>query len=193
MTSTRSLSILRSAILAGSMLGSLVWSGCSSMGAARLDPQLVAAMSPTAEAATPRQAAQWAREYVAAHPGTEVALGTGDSMMPRYRDNTVIVVEHRPMSELKPGMTIVFRSPEGWPVAHAVVAQTSDGWITEGLNNAAPDDQPVTEGNYVGVVVKAYELSGSPMLALSRELSAETDDAYAMTRSNAMGALAKAN
>jgi|HubBroStandDraft_1064217.scaffolds.fasta_scaffold90730_2 hypothetical protein len=170
---------IRSTGLAVALLGSLAWCGCSSMGSAALDPQKVAAFSPVAEMATSRDAAHLAGDYIAAHPGTQVALGTGDSMMPRYRNNTVIVVERRPMSELKPGMTIVFQSREGWPVAHVLVARAADGWITQGLNNPQPDGRPVTEANYVGVLVKAYELSNDPMLALSRDLSSADAGAYA--------------
>lgn len=151
------------------------------MSSAKLSPDLVAAMSPAPEAASPGDAVREAREYVANHQGAQIAMGAGDSMMPLYKDNTVLVVEKRPMSELKPGMTIVFNSEAGWSVAHALVAKTADGWVTMGLNNGETDDRLVTAQNYVGVVVKAYELSVNPLLALARGLS-DSGQGYAAVK-----------
>jgi len=96
-------------------------------------------------------------------------------MMPLYRDNTVIVIRKVPIAELRRGMTVVYICREGWPIAHALVERTAEGWVAMGLNNAGCDPDTVSGANYVGVVVKAFESSVNPMLALSRELSTESE------------------
>ena len=108
-------------LLTALLLGSSIWSGCASMGDANLSLASVAALSPAPVVVSSAAGALSARQYVAAHPGAELALGTGDSMLPFYKNNTLLAVVPRPIDQLKPGMTVVFKSAEGWPVAHAVV------------------------------------------------------------------------
>lgn len=114
------------------------------------------ALSPAAEVVAPRDAWRLAENYAAAHPGTEVLVGSGDSMLPLYRDRTVLVVQAVGMSELRSGMTVVFTGDQGRPVAHTLLEKTSRGWRAMGVGNREPDRTLVRFGNLIGVVVKAY-------------------------------------
>jgi hypothetical protein len=96
-------------------------------------------------------------EALAAGKGAcEVLVGVGGSMLPLYPDRTVLVVERRPMSELREGMTVVFISDRGRPVAHALIEKTSRGWRVQGLANAERDRTLVRVDNYLGTVVRAF-------------------------------------
>ncbi len=166
--------ILRRSLLGLVALTSLGWSGCSTQTSARYSPAAVAAMSPQAERVQPFEATELARKYVAEHADTGYLVGSGDSMLPLYRDHTVVVTRQVALADLKAGMTAVYVGESGRPVAHVLVARTSDGWIAQGVGNAFCDATPVTQENLIGVVVKAYEPSSSPMVALIGEASART-------------------
>lgn len=150
-------------------LSCLVGSGCSTQTALKYSPAAVAAMSPGAEVVQPFEAMVLGRKYVAEHPGTEFLVGSGNSMLPLYKDHTVIVTRRIAVSELRAGMTAVYLGDAGRPVAHVLVARTRDGWVAMGVGNAECDATPVTEDNLLGVVVRAFEPSSDPMLALVRE------------------------
>jgi hypothetical protein len=165
--------ISKSAFLGAIALVSLGWSGCSTTSAMRYSPQAVAAMSPTAEVVQPFEAMALAKKYVAAHPGTDFLVGSGDSMLPLYQDHTVVVTKKAAIGDLQAGMTAVFLGDSGRPVAHVLVARTSDGWVAQGVGNLAPDATLVTADNLMGVVIKAYQPSSSPMLALANEAASK--------------------
>jgi hypothetical protein len=150
-------------------LASLGASGCATRAAARFSPGAVAAMSPAAEVVRPLDAMRLGSGYVALHPGTAYLVGSGDSMRPLYRDNTVVVTRRIPTRDLRAGMTVVYMGSSGRPVAHVLVRQTWDGWVAQGVGNEACDTVKVTGQNLVGVVVRAFEPSRSPLLALALE------------------------
>ncbi len=83
-------------------------------------------------------------------------VGRGDSMLPLYRDRTVLVVERKAMSELRAGMTVVFIGDRGRPVAHLLLEKTAAGWRAMGVGNPEPDCTRVRYANFLGVVVRAY-------------------------------------
>jgi hypothetical protein len=132
----------------------------------------VAAKSPVAEVVPPLEAVRKARAYVDTHPGTDFMMGSGDSMLPLYRDHTVIVLEHIAIGQFQAGMTVVFVGDQGFPVAHVLVRRASGGWMSMGVNNTECDRSRVGEDNYIGVVVKAYQPSSSPLLALIESATA---------------------
>ena len=129
-------------------------------------------MSPSAELVQPFDAMRLGKKYVVDHPGTEFLVGSGDSMLPLYRDHTVVVTQKTAVGDLKAGMTAVYIGELGRPVAHVLVKKTSDGWVAMGVGNAECDSTLVTAENLVGVVVKAYEPTSSPMVALLNEEAA---------------------
>ena len=174
-------SFVRAVIYSLLGLGSLMGAGCASMSMdGPVTLETASQMSPLPTLTSLSDATRQAKSYVAAHAGAQIALGSGDSMLPLYKNNTVIVVAPAPMSALHRGMTVVFVSSEGWPVAHVLVEKRADGWVTMGLHNSDYDAHPMNEANYVGVVARAYQVDENPMLALARTLSADPETAIAM-------------
>jgi hypothetical protein len=131
-------------------------------------------MSPAAEVVQPFDAIRLGKKYVAGHAGTNFLVGSGDSMLPLYRDHTVVVTQPIAMSDLRAGMTAVYTADSGRPVAHVLVKKTSRGWIAMGVGNAQCDSTIITAANLLGVVVKAFEPTKSPMLALLDEAVSRT-------------------
>lgn len=148
----------------------LAWSGCASApttGAARLP---ATALSPVAELVAPRDAWRLAEAYAREHPGSDVLVGRGDSMLPLYRDGTVLVVQPIATSELRRSMTAVFIGDHGLPVAHLLTEKTARGWQAIGLGNHDRDLTIVSYDNLIGVVVKAYApLTRTAQLAVSAD------------------------
>jgi hypothetical protein len=155
-------------------LGALGCSGCATQAASRYSPESVAAMSPRAQDVGPFEAMRLATKYVADNPGTDFLVGSGDSMLPLYKDHTVVVMQRIAMSDLKAGMTAVYVGESGKPVAHVLVKRTSIGWLAMGVGNADCDVTPVTQSNLMGIVIKAYQPSGSPLVALLNESASKS-------------------
>jgi hypothetical protein len=128
----------------------------------------VTVVAPAAES-VPALLDGWRRAeaYAAEHPGCEVFVGRGDSMLPLYRDRTVLVVRAMRMQELRAGMTVVFTGDRGSLVAHTLLDNTPTGWRAIGRGNREADRTRVRHGNLIGVVVKAYTptLPGSMVAA----------------------------
>jgi hypothetical protein len=167
-STTSSKNLIRTAALGALMLGSLLWSGCTSLDlTANIPMDAVARLSPVPQLVTPNVALDSAQQYVKDHPGSDFAVGSGDSMMPLYHDRAVIIMERPAMSRLQIGQTVVFLRSDGIPVAHILVKHTTDGWMTRGLNNQDCDPGILSDRAYVGVVVKAYQPTASVILAYS--------------------------
>jgi len=167
--------LVRVAVLSAVGLGAWMFTGCSTAptsAAVQFSPAAVAAQSPRAEVVAPFEAVHLAKQFVAENPGTSYLVGSGRSMLPLYPDHTVIVTRTVALADLKAGMTAVYVGDEGRPVAHVLVQRTSDGWIAQGVGNATCDATRVTSDNLVGVVVKAYQPSSSPLVALVNEAAA---------------------
>lgn len=150
--------------VAGGLLAGFAWSGCTSQASVPLAPIVSTAWSPVAEPVAPADAWRLAEAYATGHPGSEVMVGSGDSMLPLYRDHTVLVVQAVAMSRLQSGMTVVFTGDRGRPVAHTLVERTPRGWRAIGVGNPEPDRTRVRYDNLIGVVVKAYAPTGRATL-----------------------------
>ena len=83
-------------------------------------------------------------------------VGRGNSMLPLYHDQTVLVVQSVSMPELQAGMTVVFIGDQGHPVAHTLLEKTPSGWWAIGMGNREADRTRVRFSNLIGVVVRAY-------------------------------------
>jgi hypothetical protein len=151
------------------VLSALGYSGCSTTSAMRYSPTAVASLSPSAQLVQPFDALRMGKDYVAAHPGTEFLVGSGDSMRPLYPDHTVVVLQPVPFTDLRPGMTAVYSTDLGRTIAHVLVKKVSDGWVAMGVGNPECDSTLVTADNLQGVVVKAFTPTESPMVALLDE------------------------
>ena len=167
-TTTASL-LARAGAAAGLALLGFGWSGCSTQTALTFSPEAVAAYSPTPEVVPTFEAIKLAKKYVVDHPGTDFMVGSGNSMLPLYKDQTVVVTQKVAVPDLRTGMTAVFIGDQGRPVAHVLVRQTSEGWIAMGVGNERPDSTPVGSANLIGIVVKAYQPSMTPLVALLNE------------------------
>ncbi len=113
-----------------------------------------------------------AAEFHAARDHASFALiGAGDSMAPLYAHGTAIVVREQSFRTLRPGLPVVYRHRRGHYVAHSLVEFRRGGWVACGINNPEPDDELVTEQNFVGVIKAAYASADTPFrTALAAQL-----------------------
>lgn len=112
--------------------------------------------SPLAEEVAPGDA-WWLGEAFARERGDcDTVVGRGDSMLPLYRDRTVLVLQRVDFETLASGMTAVFVGDSGRLVAHMLMEKTPRGWLAQGVGNRARDLTPVKLQNYVGIVIKAF-------------------------------------
>ncbi len=130
-------------------------SGCATARPAPL-AAIPPGLSPVAEPALGGDAWRQAEAFAATLPNADVLVGSGDSMLPLYRDRTVLVVQRLVLRDLQAGMTVVFTGDQGRLVAHTLVEKTPRGWVAIGLGNAEPDRTRVRSDNYLGTVVKAF-------------------------------------
>ena len=159
-------------VLLAAFLGSLAWQGCSTVDTtARIPAEAVARNSPVPQVCTASEAMACVRQYLRDHPGSDFAVGRGDSMEPLYRDRDVIILTRPDLSDLKTGQTVMFIGEDGIPTAHILVARTSGGLVTCGLNNTACDPGVLRDSAFMGVVVKAFRPNQSVILSLGRAAS----------------------
>lgn len=97
-----------------------------------------------------------AEAAAAAIPGAEAMWGVGESMEPLYSSRTAIVVAPIEFKQLKKGMTVVYQNSRGNMVAHSLTGDLPKGWVAQGVGNDEEDDELVTPGNLIGVIVGAY-------------------------------------
>jgi len=172
----RLLRISVSGAVAAGMLALMASSGCATAPSVALAPRVVStALTPIAEPVAPRDAWRQAEAYAANHADCEVLVGSGDSMLPFYRDRTVLVVRHARTTELQRGMTVVFTGDRGRPVAHTLLEKTPRGWRAMGVGNSEPDRTFVDYGNLIGVVVKAYAPTARGALVAMADQPAAAD------------------
>ena len=162
MLSTRRESRLSRIGIVGLLLAAgLLAPGCATRSQFPVPRTVAADLSPAPEYVAPREAWQLAEAFVAANPGCEILVGSGDSMLPLYRDRTVLIVRAMGMAELKRGMSVVFFGDRGRPVVHILVEKTARGWIAMGMGNQEPDDTRVQRHNYIGTVIRAFTPNAS--------------------------------
>ncbi len=139
-----------------------VWTGLTGNvratdGAASLSRSMLPQLSPIAETvAGVCDAWRAAEKFAATHAHCDVMVGRGDSMLPLYRDRTVLVIQSVATAELQAGMTVVFIGDHGHAVAHTLLEKTATGWRAIGMGNREPDRTRVRRANLLGVVVRAY-------------------------------------
>jgi hypothetical protein len=142
--------------------GALFFSGCSTLSAHR-DLDTVVAMAPAPVLVTKGSELRTAEAAAAHVAGAQAFIGAGESMEPIYASGTAIVVTPCAYSELRAGMSVVYVNHDGRGVAHALVQETSDGWVAQGINNPDQDTDLVTTRNLVGVITQAYASSDTSL------------------------------
>jgi signal peptidase I len=136
--------------------------GCASL-SVRQDLDTIVAMAPAPVLVTKGQELRTAEAAAAQMDGAEAFRGVGDSMEPIYASGTAIVVMPCDYRQLQPGMSVVYVNQDGRGVAHALVQQTNDGWVAQGVNNPERDRDLVTARNLVGIITQAYASSDTPL------------------------------
>jgi hypothetical protein len=97
-----------------------------------------------------------------------VLIGAGESMQPLYAPGTILVLQQCAYDKLQPGQTALYRNKSGKVVAHVLITKAHDGWRATGLNNPNHDMEPVVTGNFVGVVIAAFQpVSETPALRVA--------------------------
>jgi signal peptidase I len=96
-----------------------------------------------------------AADFAAAQLKAEVFIGHGLSMEPVCKENCVLLVKPINYEHIKTGMLIVFSNRERI-IAHVVVAEDANGYITKGINNSEVDRRSVREQDLIGVVIAIY-------------------------------------
>jgi hypothetical protein len=156
-------------------LGALLGGGCASMSSdsakahgLNLDRDLptILAQVPAPEIVRPGQELDSANALAAAANAASNAnhrvmayWGVGSSMEPLFATRTAIVVSPCDFSDLRRGMMVLYRDPDGWGIAHVLVENLPNGWTAQGVNCPEEDPNLVTPKNIVGVVTHAYASS----------------------------------
>ncbi|CAA6678933.1 MULTISPECIES: S24/S26 family peptidase [unclassified Lentimonas] len=118
--------------------------------------------------AAPKSSAPFAKalqdaEMIASlNPEWSVQRTTGDSMGDFYGDNSLILVQAASIKDIRVGMMVVYRSPEGELIAHKVAAHNGNSLTTTGVSNWSVDPFPVTNDMIVGTVFSVFHTSGAP-------------------------------
>lgn len=148
-------SLTRFGIVLAMAGGALFFSSCSTLSAHR-DLDTVVAMAPAPVLVTKGSELRTAAAAAAHVAGAQAFIGAGESMEPVYASGTAIVVTPCAYTELRPGMSVVYVNHDGRGVAHALVQETRDGWVAQGVNNPEQDTDLVTARNLIGVITQAY-------------------------------------
>jgi hypothetical protein len=123
-----------------------LFTGCAS------EPTDPAAKAPPSANVAKLQAWNDAEMLAQRAEGRSAAAGAGNSMLPIYGDNTMLVINAVPYDSLRPGMTVAYRNSRGVEVVHKLIGQEAHGWRVAGLNNEEADEELVTPLNLIGVV-----------------------------------------
>lgn len=114
------------------------------------------AVPPPTSDVTRSQAWRDAEAVASMEPGRLTVIGAGDSMRPIYGENTVLVLQKVPYSELTAGMNVAYMNEAGRVVLHRLVVQDAQGWRAVGLNNDYEDRERVRPDNLLGIVYAAF-------------------------------------
>lgn len=79
-----------------------------------------------------------------------------------FGDNSLILVQKASIEEIRVGMMIVYRSPEGELISHKVAEHNGDSLKTIGAANWSMDPFPITNDMIVGAVFGVFHTSGAP-------------------------------
>ena len=84
------------------------------------------------------------------------------SMGDFFGDSSLIIVQKAAPSDVRVGMMVVYRSPEGELISHKVIAHNGSQLRTTGVANWSVDPEPVTEDMLIGAVFAVFYTSGGP-------------------------------
>jgi signal peptidase I len=103
----------------------------------------------------------------AQRPGLSVVRVSGESMLPYFGDDTVVVVKKIDAARVRVGMIAVYINRFGEKVAHRVIGAVEGGWQVKGYNNDRPDSTVVNAGNLLGIVYATFSSVGRAPVAIA--------------------------
>ncbi len=112
-------------------------------------------------------------------PGLSVVRIAGESMLPYFGDNAVIVVRKIEPARVRVGMIAVYVNRFGEKVAHRVIGAVDGGWQVKGYNNDRPDSTVVNAGNLLGIVYATFNSVGRAPVAIAAASLPAVETVYA--------------
>ena len=117
---------------------------------------------------------------ITAHrPELNVVRVAGQSMLPYFGDDAVVVVKKIDAARLRVGMIAVYVNRFGEKVAHRIIAPVAGGWQVKGYNNAEADSTVVNAGNLLGIVYATFNSSGRAPVAMAASNLPSIETVYA--------------
>ncbi|MDD2765086.1 MAG: S24/S26 family peptidase [Opitutaceae bacterium] len=104
---------------------------------------------------------------VAQRADLSVVRIAGQSMLPYFSDDAVVVVKQIDAARLRVGMIAVYVNRFGEKIAHRVIAPVDGGWQVKGYNNDQPDSTVVNSRNLLGVVYATFHSTGRAPVAVA--------------------------
>jgi hypothetical protein len=101
-----------------------------------------------------------AMAVAAKRPDLSVARVSGQSMLPFFGDDAVIVMKKIDAARLRVGMIAIYVNRFGEKIAHRVIAQVDGGWQMQGYSNDEPDSTVVNNTNLLGIVYATFLSAG---------------------------------
>ena len=100
-------------------------------------------------------------------PELSVVRVAGQSMLPYFGDDAVVVVKKIDAARLRVGMIAVYVNRFGEKVAHRIVSPVAGGWQVQGYNNTQADSTVVNASNLLGIVYATFNSAGRDPLAVA--------------------------
>ena len=112
-------------------------------------------------------------------PELSVVRVAGQSMLPYFGDDAVVVVKKIDAARLRIGMIAVYVNRFGEKIAHRIIAPVAGGWQVKGYNNAHADSTVVNSGNLLGIVYATFNSAGRDPLAVAASNLPNLETVYA--------------
>jgi len=103
-------------------------------------------------------------------PEMSVVRVAGQSMLPYFGDDAVVVVKKIDAARLRVGMIAIYVNRFGEKVAHRIIAPVAGGWQVKGYNNEQADSTVVNAGNLLGIVYATFNVGGAPVAVAASNL-----------------------
>jgi signal peptidase I len=120
-----------------------------------------------------------ARAVAAQRPGLSVVRVSGESMLPYFGEDAVLVIKKIDAARLRVGMIAVYVNRFGEKVAHRVIAKVGSGWEVKGYNNDRADSTVVNASNLLGIVYATFAPVGRPTVELAGLERSAVETVYA--------------
>ena len=116
---------------------------------------------------------------IAHRPEMSVMRVAGQSMLPYFSDDAVVVVKKIDAARLRVGMIAIYTNRFGEKVAHRVIATVNGGWQVKGYNNEAPDSTVVNSSNLLGIVYATFHSAGRAPVTIAAASVPTVETVYA--------------